>query len=71
MEIKLRYRPNLAMFFGLSKSYPQTYPQVWKSLLIVLNIDFFKVLKEGNYLGCEQVYPQVVGSEREYFYERY
>ena len=32
---------------------------------------FFKVLKEGNYLGCEQVYPQVVGSERVYFYKRY
>ena len=32
---------------------------------------FFKVLKEGNYLGCEQVYPQVVGSKRGCFHKRY
>ena len=70
MEIRLRYRWNLAIFFFIDK-LPTDLSTVVEKSVDSVECWFFKVLKERKYLGCEQVYPQVVGLIDSKFYKRY
>ena len=59
--------------YKVARSYLDSEADIADAIQDTIIVCYEKIesLKERKYLGCEQVYPQVIGSERGYFYKRY